>query len=99
MNLWKIEIKNDCELQIIEKYSFNESKIHSFTVSQHVKKICEGAFANCMNLKIIEFDDNSEIDFIHGKAFKGSWQILVTCSPNLSDRIKSVLKLSSKIII
>ena len=76
------------KIQYISNNLFGFSGIRSFYVPQHVKKNDNYVFFYCSNFKIIEFDENSEIEEINLSMFR--------YTPNLKIMIPSN---SKKIII
>ena len=50
----KIKFEEESKLQIIEKYSFEDTLINSFIIPSSVTEIGCGVFSFCINLQIIE---------------------------------------------
>ena len=64
MNLTKIDIPPNSNLQTIESNAFQDSNIKQIFIPSKVSKICEFALFCCDNLKIIEISEESELESI-----------------------------------
>lgn len=65
LNLTKIEIKPDSELQVIEDHVFDSTPITSIFIPQHVEQIYDHALFYCQKFQIIEFDENAKHSLIY----------------------------------
>ena len=63
-SLTKIEINENSELQTIGEYALESTRLISFSITRHIKKIGNGAFARNKKLKIIEVSEFSELEQI-----------------------------------
>lgn len=70
--LEKIEMPENCELEIIGDHSFSFTSIESIKIPPHVKRITWKTFHSCQNLKKIEIPENSELEVIERFAFFSS---------------------------
>lgn len=66
------EITIPLSVKIISSYAFSNSQIQSITISPHITKFCECAFACCYNLRRFEVQENSELEIIGKHSFAGS---------------------------
>lgn len=69
MCIQKVEISENSELQIIDKYSFCGSSIKNIFIPHLVINICEFSFAWYQKLHQIEFSPDSQLQTIENKAF------------------------------
>lgn len=81
--LERLEIPANSELQIIDACAFNTASIKCLVVPPHVTKIGNCAFDNC-DLKIVEFDENSEIKCLNLNVFIRNDQLLIMISTKLN---------------
>ena len=82
-----VEVQENSELQIICKKAFESSLMESFCVPKHVKRIDFRAFAQCTQLQIVEFGDQSEIEWIDDLMFYKLTKTIIMVSVELENRI------------
>lgn len=56
----------------IGSYAFSESHIESIEITEHITKICEGAFSDCRRLCNVTFSENSHLGIIEKFAFSNT---------------------------
>lgn len=66
--LESIEFSENCELEIIDDYSFFSSNIKNITIPKSVRIIGKSAFGNC-EIKLFQFQENSKLELIGKNAF------------------------------
>ena len=80
-----INFTEDSKLKLIEEDAFLESSIDSFFIPPHVIKIDKNAFY-CLNLKIIEIAENSELISLTPDSFSNYKPDIMMMPANLCDK-------------
>ena len=77
INLKKVDIPANSNLQTIESNAFSYSNIESIVIPSKVSKISDSLFASCSNLQIIEISEESELDSVSLSAFEGCQEPII----------------------
>lgn len=62
MFIKRISFKDDSKLEVIGNNAFACSMLQSISIPRHVKIIDKEAFCDCLSLKIIEIQEDSELE-------------------------------------
>lgn len=69
VNVLKVEIPTDSELQIIDRGAFEQTSIENIIIPSQVEFIGENSFDRCNQLKIIEITSDSQLQSIERGTF------------------------------
>ena len=90
MNLIKVGIPTDSNLQVIERNAFSGSNIKGISLPSSVTIIGENAFDFCFNFLIIEISEESKLEYISKSFFLNGSKVIIMIPSSLKKLIHSI---------